>query len=332
MSTKTINFGEEIAKASLLIGGIKLSPKEPFTWSSGTKNPIYNDNRMLLASHEHRALTTDGFVDLLERNKIDIASIDYICGTSMSGIAPAASLAMQLMKDLIFFHENILYVYSFNWEAQRLSNIICPFKSYQPLLANAPFGIPQGILYANKRQSSFGYIRPEKKRHGLQKRIEGFHPKEGEKFDLYIERYEWDDDKKILDLLDEEKVHYQNAYITGIESERAKHIDFLKNKKVIIIEDLVSTGGSYMKEVQACQTHGADVIGVASIFNYELEHAKEKIKASGIPLYSLLNYDTLLEVGVKEGHINDTEVAMLEDWRPDPENWGEKHGFPPEKK
>ena len=84
------NYGEQIAKASLEIKSIKLSPDDPFTWASGYRMPIYNDNRMLLGDYNHRMLVTNAFKDLIEAENI---SFDYIAGTSTAGIAPATSVA-----------------------------------------------------------------------------------------------------------------------------------------------------------------------------------------------------------------------------------------------
>ena len=155
-------------------------------------------------------------------------------------------------------------------------------------------GIPPGNALANKLHRPFIYIRDKPKDHGLKNQIE------------------------------------------GIDAEKD-----LEGRTIIIIEDLISTGGSSAGAVQAVR----DANGVAnycfSIFNYGLDQADEifagkraydkegkKFLDSPCDVRSLLNYDVLLETAKEMNYLTNEQIKLLEEWRADPLNWGEKHGFP----
>lgn len=84
-----------------------------------------------------------------------------------------------------------------------------------------------------------------------------------------------------------------------------------KGNKVVVIEDLISTGGSCIEVVDALREAGADVLGVVSIFTYGMEKGKQRLKEAGVTNYSLTNFDTLCKVAVEEGYINDNEEQKL---------------------
>lgn len=229
--------GEKIAIAALKIKAIKLNPKNPFTWASGYRMPIYNDNRMFLGYPEYRKFISGKFKELISLYG-GINCFDIIAGTSTAGISPATTLADNLHKPLI-------------------------------------------------------YIRDKPKDHGLKNQIE------------------------------------------GIDSE----FDLKKNK-VLLIEDLISTGGSSVKAVQAIRNANGICNHCFSIFNYGLDESKRMFNGE-LPydkegnklefpctINSLLDYDTLLNIAVETKYINEEDKTMLEEWRADYHNWGEKHGFP----
>ncbi|HPI53485.1 MAG TPA: orotate phosphoribosyltransferase [Chitinophagaceae bacterium] len=95
-----------------------------------------------------------------------------------------------------------------------------------------------------------------------------------------------------------------------------------ENAKVVVIEDLISTGKSSMEAIEAIQQTGATVIGVCSVFNYGFPQAEEIFRQAGIPTLSLSNYNALLEYALQEKKITDEELATLQSWREDPANWG----------
>ncbi len=224
-----------IAKVALEIKAIKLNPDKPFTWTSGFRMPIYNNNRRFIFDPKSRFLIAKGFEDILESEKI---SYDVIAGTSTAGISPATTLADLLYKHLI-------------------------------------------------------YVRDKPKVHGLRTQIE------------------------------------------GIDSESD-----LDGKRVVLVEDLISTGGSSASAVQVIRDANGICDHCISVFDYEFD-ASQKMFAGEIAydeagnkldysckVRSLSTYNILLEVAKETGYIDDQQVEMLREWREDPFGWGEKHGFP----
>jgi orotate phosphoribosyltransferase len=90
----------------------------------------------------------------------------------------------------------------------------------------------------------------------------------------------------------------------------------------VVIEDLVSTGKSSLNAVDALRESEASVLGMISIFDYGFEVAKQNFHDKNCQLYSLSDYEALLEVAVKNGAIKPGEVESLSDWRKAPEKWG----------
>jgi len=220
-----MDYGEEIARVALEIKAIKLQPDNPFTWASGFRMPIYNDNRLLLDTFQHRSLLDRGFRNILTSEGL---SFDVIAGTSTAGIPPATTLSNSLGKSLI-------------------------------------------------------YVRDKPKDHGLGNRIE------------------------------------------GIDSESG-----LKGRNVLLIEDLISTGGSSASAVQAIRDADGNCDYCFSIFDYGLNKAVQAFKNlnPNCKVSSLLTYDVLIKVALGRRDINAQQLEMLDEWRADPFGWGEKHGFP----
>lgn len=92
--------------------------------------------------------------------------------------------------------------------------------------------------------------------------------------------------------------------------------------KVIVIEDLISTGGSSIKAVEALTKEGIEVLSVLAIFTYELEKATNNFNEASIILHTLSNYSTLIEVAKESNQISNEEVELLKSWRNDPESFG----------
>jgi len=95
-----------------------------------------------------------------------------------------------------------------------------------------------------------------------------------------------------------------------------------KGQKVVVIEDLISTGGSVITAVQALREAGCEVLGVVSIFTYELESGREQLSNSDITSYSLTDFSTLVEVASEKGYIAQSDWNKLMEWRKDPSVWG----------
>ncbi len=92
-------------------------------------------------------------------------------------------------------------------------------------------------------------------------------------------------------------------------------------QKVVVIEDLVSTGSSSLKAVNAIRAAGSEVIGMVAIFSYEFPVAVEHFKQEKVKLFTLSNYSAMLEAAVKTNYIRESDVKTLELWREDPANW-----------
>ena len=212
------NFAEKLARISLKIGAIKFSPDQPFTWASGYKMPIYNDNRLLLGNAGHRALITQGFQDLLKKCA---AKVEVIAGTATAGIPHATTLADLLQLPLI-------------------------------------------------------YVRSATKTHGMGNQVEGL---------LY------------------------------------------KNQQVIVIEDLISTGGSAVNTVTTIREAGGIVNHCFSIFSYGLAEATDKFKSISCEIHSILDFSELLEVALATQNLSTNDIETLRSWQKAPFKWAENNGF-----
>ena len=92
-------------------------------------------------------------------------------------------------------------------------------------------------------------------------------------------------------------------------------------QKMVVIEDLISTGGSVLEACQAAKREGADVLGVVAIFTYELPKGATNFNTAQLPLVTLTNYTTLIQTALEEGYISEADLALLTAWKHDPENW-----------
>lgn len=97
-----------------------------------------------------------------------------------------------------------------------------------------------------------------------------------------------------------------------------------KGQKVVVIEDLISTGGSSLGAVRALREAGCDVLGMAAIFTYEFSKSADGFKAAGCELQTLSNYSALISTAVETGYITNDDVETLKKWRLDPAGWGIK--------
>jgi orotate phosphoribosyltransferase len=206
------NTAEQTAELLLQINAIKLSPKNPFTWASGWKSPIYCDNRIILSFPEVRK---------------------YI------------------QKE---FSENILE----------------KFGKPEVIAGVATGAIGIGMLVAEALDLPFVYVRPEAKKHGRQNQVEGF---------------------------------------------------LQRGQTVIVVEDLISTGGSSLMAIEALRNEGAIVKGMAAIFTYGFDVSLEKIAAANLEVFTLSNYDNLLKQAVKKNYIDKLEFDALKEWSLSPSTW-----------
>ena len=214
MEVMKMSVSEKVAEGLLSIGAVFLRPKDPFTWASGIKSPIYCDNRLILTAPQVRDVVEQAIADTV---KSEFPECEVLMGTSTAGIAHAA-IAGHLL--------------------------------HMPM----------------------GYVRSGNKDHGRQNRIEG----------------------KLPD-----------------------------NAKVVVVEDLISTGGSAIEVVNALRDAGADVLGIVSIFTYGMQKGLDRLKEADVKNISITNFDTVIDVAVKTGYIEESDRDALIRFRSNPsdESW-----------
>lgn len=100
--------------------------------------------------------------------------------------------------------------------------------------------------------------------------------------------------------------------------------NLVQGQKVIVIEDLISTGGSSIKAAQALQEAGAEVLALVAVFTYGLPKAEANFKNAGIAQHALSNYEILIEEAASSGYITANEQSTLQDWRKDPQAWSDR--------
>ena len=210
-----MTIAESIARVALEVGAIRINVQQPFTWASGYKMPIYNDNRLLLGNAQNRALVTKGFQDLLKKITTEV---EVIAGTATAGIPHATTLADRLQVPLV-------------------------------------------------------YVRSTAKSHGMGNKIEGI---------------------------------------------------LKKNQKVLVIEDLISTGGSAVNAVTAVREAGGIVDHCFSIFSYGFPESLEKFKSASCQVHSILDFSELLKVAQSTQDIALNDIQTLKSWQESPFKWGNK--------
>ena len=91
--------------------------------------------------------------------------------------------------------------------------------------------------------------------------------------------------------------------------------------KVVVVEDLISTGGSSLKAVEALRQYGVEVIGMVASFTYGFPVAEEAFREAGVELITLSNYEAVVEEAAKTGYIAEADKAVLAEWRKSPSTW-----------
>lgn len=95
-------------------------------------------------------------------------------------------------------------------------------------------------------------------------------------------------------------------------------------QKVVVIEDLVSTGKSSLKAVEALRAAGCDVIGMVALFTYNFPEAQQAFNKADVKLITLSNYDAMLESALNIDYIKTADLKTLQEWRKDPANWAKR--------
>ena len=95
------------------------------------------------------------------------------------------------------------------------------------------------------------------------------------------------------------------------------------DQKVVVIEDLVSTGGSSLKAVEALRAAGCEVVGMIAIFTYGFQLAEDNFTNAKVELVTLSDYSNMVQLAVTRGTISEADVASLAEWRNAPHEWGQ---------
>ncbi|TGY64209.1 orotate phosphoribosyltransferase [Limosilactobacillus reuteri] len=111
------------------------------------------------------------------------------------------------------------------------------------------------------------------------------------------------------------KDHGQGKQIEGVLKE---------GQKIVVIDDLISTGGSVLNAVRAVNNAGGKAIGVVSVFTYDLPAAEQNLMANGLKYYSVTDYMTLIKVAKENDQISADHLKSLQEWRKDPLSWSKK--------
>ncbi|MEE6703944.1 orotate phosphoribosyltransferase [Limosilactobacillus reuteri] len=111
------------------------------------------------------------------------------------------------------------------------------------------------------------------------------------------------------------KDHGQGKQIEGVLKE---------GQKVVVIDDLISTGGSVLNAVRAVNNAGGKVIGVVSVFTYDMPAAEQNFMANGLKYYSVTDYMTLIKVAKENNQISADHLKSLQEWRKDPLSWSKE--------
>lgn len=97
--------------------------------------------------------------------------------------------------------------------------------------------------------------------------------------------------------------------------------DLKPRQKVVVVEDLISTGGSSLKAVEAIRKDGSEVLGMVAIFTYGFHQAEEKFKKAGVKFVALSNYEAVLAEALATNYISEVDLETLQEWRRNPSAW-----------
>lgn len=97
--------------------------------------------------------------------------------------------------------------------------------------------------------------------------------------------------------------------------------EYKAGQKVVVIEDLVSTGGSSLQAVEALRHAGCEVLGMVAIFTYGFQKAADNFQASGCELTTLSDYNAMIDLALKTGYVQQSDVEKLKEWRKNPETY-----------
>jgi orotate phosphoribosyltransferase len=98
--------------------------------------------------------------------------------------------------------------------------------------------------------------------------------------------------------------------------------DYKPGQKVVVVEDLISTGMSSLAAVEALKSAGCEVLGLVAIFSYQFNQASEGFSKAGVEFSTLSNYTELIKIAIESGYVKSEQLELLNSWRENPEVWG----------
>ena len=124
-----------------------------------------------------------------------------------------------------------------------------------------------------------------------------------------------------------QKMNMAMSYVRSSAKEHGKQnaVEGLvkSDDKVVVVEDLISTGGSSLKVVDTLKEQNIDVLGLVAIFTYNFEDAAKKFEDKSVAYYTLTDYNTLIEVALEKNYITEEELNILKEWRKNPKGYYE---------
>ena len=127
------------------------------------------------------------------------------------------------------------------------------------------------------------------------------------------------DNRKILSFPEARKLVYES--FAEVIAEKYPEVEVKPGAKVVVIEDLVSTGGSSLAAVEALRKAGCEVLGMVAIFTYGFPVAVENFEKAGVKLDTLSNYGAMIALAAEEGYVKEEELETLQEWRKNPSQW-----------
>jgi len=293
-------LAQKIARTLLHIGAIKYKKDgNPYKWASGMLMRMYNDNRLLLGSYKHRWRIAMGFKNILKNQNVNI---HHVLGISTAGIAPAATLAQLMGKGLLINTGEKFLLYDSNlWQKFLYDNVnkkengLIKFREkYTIIMVYGTEIIPYGVQLANILKLPFAYIRKTPKDHGKEKQIEGVFKKEDIPLILF------DGSKITEEAILEIMNPHPNLILKDIRTANLPQpkirtkAEFSLRPKIVAVEDVISTGGSFAKEIEAVRTAGAECDLGLSIYDYGFECSKIAFKEINCKTLSILEFKDMI--------------------------------------
>ncbi len=103
--------------------------------------------------------------------------------------------------------------------------------------------------------------------------------------------------------------------------------EVVPNQKILVVEDLISTGSSSIKTAQVLREEGCEVSDCVAIFSYELKKALHEYDVNKINLHTITDFSTLIEVAIEDGKLSSEQESVVLSWKDNPEGWADKHGL-----